>query len=133
MTSLTRPLCILIKETHILRGNSKGTHTELKGNPVIRLILTFYDDSYHPLTSCAKHILLNNFNILMTDLATATIFPAPPVGAHHHNLTLRDVQVHTSGRTQTEEPGIFACRHPCCRTCVYTSYTMWTQELNHHP
>ena len=37
MTSLTRPLCISIKGTHVLRGNPKGTHTELKGNPVTRL------------------------------------------------------------------------------------------------
>ena len=27
----------LIKGTHFLRGNPKGTHTELKGNPVTRL------------------------------------------------------------------------------------------------
>ena len=38
MMSLTRPLCILIKGTHFLRGNPEGTHVELKGNPVIRLI-----------------------------------------------------------------------------------------------
>ena len=36
MTSLTRPLCIS-KGTHFLRRNPKGTHTELKGNPVTRL------------------------------------------------------------------------------------------------
>ena len=34
--SLTRPLCILIKGTHFLRGNPEGTHAELKGNPVTR-------------------------------------------------------------------------------------------------
>ena len=41
--SLTRPLCILIKGTHFLRGNPEGTHAELKGNPVIRLILLNID------------------------------------------------------------------------------------------
>ena len=44
--SLTRPLCILIKGTHFLRGNPEGTHAELKGNPVIRLILTLNDYLY---------------------------------------------------------------------------------------
>ena len=42
LTSLTRPLCILIKETHFLRGNPKGAHTELKRNPVTRIKMTFY-------------------------------------------------------------------------------------------
>ena len=41
--SLTRPLCILIKGTHFLRGNPEGTHAELKGNPVIRIILLNID------------------------------------------------------------------------------------------
>ena len=64
---------------------------------------------YHPLTSQVKHILLNNFNILTTDPATATIFPAPPVVAHRRDLSLRDVLIHTSDRNQTEEPGtVFA-------------------------
>ena len=34
---MTRPLCISIKGTHFLRRNPKGTHTELKGNPVTRI------------------------------------------------------------------------------------------------
>ena len=38
VTPLTRPLCILIKGTHFLRGNPKGTQMELKGNPATRLI-----------------------------------------------------------------------------------------------
>ena len=75
----------------------------------------------HPLTSRVKHILLNNFNILTTDPVTATIFPAPPVVAHRRDLSLRDVLVHTSDRSQTEEPGTFACRHPRCHTCLYAS------------
>ena len=82
----------------------------------IPLVLT-----YHPLTSRVKHILLNNFNILMTDPVTATIFPAPPVIAHRRDLSLRDVLVHASDRSQTEIPGTFACRHPRCRTCLYAS------------
>ena len=49
------------------------------------------------------------------------IFPAPPVIAHRRDLSLRDVLVHTSDRSQTEIPGTFACRHPRCRTCLYTS------------
>ena len=52
---------------------------------------------------------------------TATIFPAPPVVAHRRDLSLRDVLVHTSDRSQTEEPGTYACRHPRCRTCLHTS------------
>ena len=71
----------------------------------IYLVLT-----YHPLTSRVKHILLNNFNILTTDPVTATIFLAPPVVAHRRDLSLRDVLVHTSDRSQTEEPGTFDIR-----------------------
>ena len=77
--------------------------------------------TYHPLTSRVKHILLNNFNILPTEPATAMIFPAPPVIAHRRDLSLWDVLVHTSDRSQTEIPRTFACRHPRCRTCLYTS------------
>ena len=73
------------------------------------------------MTSRVKHILLNNFNILTTDPSTAPIFPAPPVIAHRCNLSLRDVLVHTSDRSQTEIPGTFACRHTRCHTCLYTS------------
>ena len=82
----------------------------------ILLVLT-----YHPLTSRVKHILLNNYNILTTDPATATIFPTPPAVAHRRDLTLRDVLLHTSDRSQTEEPRTFACRHVRCRTCLYTA------------
>ena len=75
----------------------------------------------HPLSSHVNHILLNNFNILTTYPATATIFPAPPVVAHRRDRSLWDILVHTSDRSQTEEPGTFACRHPRCRTCLYTT------------
>ena len=44
MTSLTRPLCILIEGTHFLQGNPKGTHTELKRNPATRIKMTFYKE-----------------------------------------------------------------------------------------
>ena len=76
----------------------------------IPLVLT-----YHPLTSRIKHILLNNLKILTTNPATATIFQAAPVVAHR-----RDVLVHTSDRSKTEEPGTFTRRHPRCCTCLYT-------------
>ena len=46
MTSLTRPLGILIKGTHFLRGNPKGTHTERKGNAATGIILTLNDYYY---------------------------------------------------------------------------------------
>ena len=82
----------------------------------IPLVLT-----YHPLSSRVKHILLNNFKILTRDPVTATIFPAPPVVAHRRDRSLRDILVHTSDRSQTEVPGTFACRHPRCRTCLYTT------------
>ena len=48
---------------------------------------------------------------------TATIFPTP----HRRDRSLRDILVHTSDRSQTEVPGTFACRHPRCRTCLYTT------------
>ena len=82
----------------------------------IPLVLT-----YHPLSSRVKQILLNNFKILTRDPVTATIFPAPPVVAHRRDRSLRDILVHTSDRSQTEVAGTFACRHPRCRTCLYTT------------
>ena len=82
----------------------------------IPLVLT-----YHPLSSRVKHILLNNFKILTRDPVTATIFPAPPEVAHRRDRSLRDILVHTSDRSQTEVPGTFACQHPRCRTCLYTT------------
>ncbi|XP_078364096.1 uncharacterized protein LOC144648396 [Oculina patagonica] len=82
----------------------------------IPLVLT-----YHPLSSGIKHILLNNFNILMSDPTTAAIFPAPPIVAYRRNCSLRDLLVHTSYRCATDQQGTFACEHPRCRTCQYTT------------
>ncbi len=77
--------------------------------------------TYHPLSSRIKHILLNNFNILMSDPTTAAIFPASPVVPYRRSCSLRDLLVHTSDRCVTDEPGTFACEHPPCRTCQYTT------------
>ena len=82
----------------------------------IALVLT-----YHPLSSRIKHILLNNFNILMSNPRTAAIFPAPPIVAYRRHCSLRDLLVHTSDHCVTDEPGTFACEHPRCRTCQYTT------------
>ena len=82
----------------------------------IALVLT-----YHPLSSRIKHILLNNFNILMSNPTTAAIFPAPPIVAYRRHCSLRDLLVHTSDHCVTDEPGTFACEHPRCRTCQYTT------------
>ena len=49
----------------------------------IALVLT-----YHPLSSRIKHILLNNFNILMSNPTTAAIFPAPPIVAYRRHCSL---------------------------------------------
>ena len=102
------------KGVSVTRQEALEKHVRVKGGR-IPLVLT-----YHPLTSRVKHILLNTFIILTTDPATATIFPAPPVAAHHRDLSLRDVLVHTSDRSQTEEPGTFERWHPSCRTCLHT-------------
>ena len=56
--SLTRPLCILIKGTHFLRGNPEGTHAELKGNPVIRIIPNIHD--YCPQLSSSAAFLASH-------------------------------------------------------------------------
>lgn len=77
--------------------------------------------TYHTLSSRVKHILINNFNILTGDPATAAIFPDPPVITHRRDLSPRDILVHTSDRFHTEVPLTFACRHPRCRTCLNTT------------
>ena len=69
-TSLTSPLCILIKGTHFLRGNPKGTHTELKGNPATGIIPNIYNYSY--ATCCTQRccdILCWSFAMVWPELA----------------------------------------------------------------
>ena len=62
------------------------------------------------------------------------IFPAPHVIAHRRDLSLRDVLVHTSDRSQTEIPGTFACRHPRCRpTSMFVDPRAQLPSMNASP
>ena len=75
--------------------------------------------TYHPFNAHIKRYLLQNFRILSTDQQTRDIFPQPPVVAYKRNLSLRDILVHSTGSSSTEQPGSHACQHPRCQTCEF--------------
>ena len=42
-----------------------------------------------------------------------------PIVAYKRNLSLRDILVHSSDSSSTEQPGCHACQRPRCQTCVF--------------
>ena len=68
----------------------------------------------------AKRILLNTFEMLLSDPATRTIFPELPLVSYRRDRNLRDYLVHSAERSDLHA-GTFACRHPRCLTCRHTT------------
>ena len=75
--------------------------------------------TYHPLNTHIKRYLLQNFRILSTDRQTRDIFPQPPIVAYKSDLSLRDVLVHSTYSSSTEQPVSHACQRPRCHTCEF--------------
>ena len=81
----------------------------------VPLVLT-----YNQFNTGTKRILLDNFEMLLSDPATRTIFPELPLVSYRRDRNLRDYLVHSAERSDSDA-GTFACRHPRCLTCRHTS------------
>ena len=75
--------------------------------------------TYHPFNTHIKRYLPQKFCILFTDQQTRDIFPQPPVVAYKRDLSLRDILVHSTGSSSTEQPGSHTCQRPRCHTCEF--------------
>lgn len=81
----------------------------------VPLVLT-----YNQFNTGTKRILLDNFEMLLSDPATRTIYPELPLVSYRRDRNLRDYFVHSAERTDSDA-GTFACRHPRCFTCRHTT------------
>ena len=81
----------------------------------VPLVLT-----YHHFNTGTKRILLDNFEMLLSDSTTRTIFPELLLVSHRRDRNLRDYLVHSAERSDSDA-GTFACRHPRCLTCRHTT------------
>ena len=75
--------------------------------------------TYHPFNTYIKRYLLQHFRILSTDQQTRDIFPQPPIVAYKRDVNLRDILVHSTDSSSTEQPGSHACHRPRCQTCQF--------------
>ena len=72
--------------------------------------------TYHPFNSYIKRYLLQNFPNLSTDQQIQDIFPQPPIVAYNRDLNLRDILVHSTDSSSTQQPGSHARQCPRCPT-----------------
>ena len=92
------------------RGRPDGlTGSERGDTTVDRVPLVM---TYHPFNTYIKRHLLQHFRILSTDQLTREIFPQPPIVAYKRDLNLRDILVHSTDSSSTEQPGSHACQLP---------------------
>ena len=112
LTSLEQDLrrVTTIGRPDALTGSERGDTTVDR----VPLVMT-----YHPFNTHIKRYLLQNFRILSTDLQTRDIFPQPPIVAYKRDLSLRDILVHSTDSSSTEQPGSHACQRPRCQTCRF--------------
>ena len=75
--------------------------------------------TYHPFNTYIKRYLLQHLRILSTGQQTRDIFPQPPIVAYKRDLNLRDILVHSTDSSSTEQPGSLACHRPRCQTCQF--------------
>ena len=76
--------------------------------------------TYNQFNTGTKQILLDNFEMLLSDPATRTIYPELPLVSYRRDRNLRDYLVHSAERTDSDA-GTFACHHPRCLTCRHTT------------
>ena len=105
LTSLEQDLrrVTTIGRPDALTGSERGDTTVDR----VPLVIT-----YHPFNTHIKRYLLQNFRILSTDQQTRDIFPQPPFVAYKHDLSLRDILVHSTNNSFTEQPGSRSCQRP---------------------
>ena len=112
LTSLKQDLrkVTTIGRPNALTGSERGDTTVDR----VPLVMT-----YHPFNTHIKRYLLRNFRILSTDQQTRDIFPQPPVVAYKRDLSLRDILVHSTDFSSTEQSGSRAFQRPRCHTCEF--------------
>ena len=77
--------------------------------------------TYNQFNTGTKRILLDNFEMLLSDPATRTIFPELPLVSYRRDRNLRDHDLVHSAERSDADAGTFACRHPRCLTCGHTT------------
>ena len=109
LTSLEQDLrkVTTIGRSDALTGSERGDTTVDR----VPMVMT-----YHPFNIHIKRYLLQNFGILSTDQQTRDIFPQPPMVAYKRDLSLRDILVHSTDSSSTEQPGSLAFQRPQCHT-----------------
>ena len=112
LTSLEQDLrrVTTIGRPNALTGSERGDTTVDR----VPLVIT-----YHPFNTHIKRYLLQNFHILSTDQQRRDIFPQPPVVAYKRDLSLRDILVHSTDSSSTEQPESHACQRPRYHTCEF--------------
>ena len=96
-----------VSRNEALRPSAKRDSTESR----VPLVLT-----YNQFNTGTKRILLDNFEMLLSDPATHTIFPELPLVSYRRDRNRRDNLVHSAERSDADA-GTFACSHPHCLTC----------------
>ena len=76
--------------------------------------------TYYQFNTGTKRILLDHFEMLLSDPATRPIFPEHPLLSYRRDRNLRDYLVHSAERNDSDA-GTFACRHPRCLMCRHTT------------
>ena len=94
-----------------LRPPAERDSTESRVPPVL---------TYDQFNTGTIRILLDNFEMLLSDPVTRTIFPELPLVSYRRDRNLRDYLVHSAERSDADA-GTFACRHPRCLTCLHTT------------
>ena len=100
-----------VSRNEVLRSPAKRDSTESR----VPLVLT-----YNQFNTGTKQILLDNFEMLLSNPATRTIFPELPLVSYQRDRNLRDYLVHFAERSNSDA-GMFACCHPRCLTCRHTT------------
>ena len=100
-----------VSRNEALRPPAERDSTESR----VPLVLT-----YNQFNTGTKRILFDNFQMLLSDPATRTIYPELPLVSYRRDRDLRDYLVHSAERTDSDA-GPFACRHPRCLTCRHTT------------
>ena len=100
-----------VSRNEALRRPGERDSTESR----VPLVLT-----YNQFNTGTKRILFDNFEILLSNPATSTIYPELPLVSYRCDRNPRDYLVHFSKRTDSDA-GTFACRHPRCLMCRHTT------------
>lgn len=101
----------------------------------VPLVLT-----YNQFNTGTKRIVFDNFQMLLSDPATRTIYPELPLVSYRRDRNLRDYLVHsaetelilTLAERTDSDAGTVACRHPRCLTCRHTTSQTILQSPKRH-